>query len=73
MKSFQATAILWMKGILEHEYGVPHREIEWFSDLDEDIEFEKPKGLTLTRTARYDVGARRSWSKAGSTRCCTPT
>lgn len=49
VKSFQATAILWMKGILEHEYGVPHRDIEWFSDLDEDIEFEKPKGLKLTR------------------------
>ncbi len=49
VKSFQATAILWMKGILEHEYGVPHREIEWFSDLDEDIEFERPKGLKLTR------------------------
>ena len=49
VKSYQATAILWMRGILEHEYGVPHREIEWFSDLDEDIEFEKPKGLRLTR------------------------
>lgn len=49
VKSFQATAILWMRGILEHEYGVPHRQIEWFSDLDEDISFEKPDGLRLTR------------------------
>ncbi len=49
VKSFQATAILWMKGILEHEYGVPHKEIDWYSDLDEDIEFERPKDLRLTR------------------------
>lgn len=49
VKSFQATAILWMRGILEHEYGVPHRQIEWFSDLDEDIAFELPAGLKLTR------------------------
>ena len=49
VKSFQATAILWMRGILEHEYGVPHKSIEWFSDLDEDIEFKKAEGLRLTR------------------------
>ena len=49
VKSFQATAILWMKGILEHEYGVPHKQVDWFSDLDEDIEFERPKDLKLTR------------------------
>ena len=25
VKQFQATAIVWMRGILEHEYGVPHQ------------------------------------------------
>ena len=49
VKSFQATAMLWMRGILEHEYGVPHRAIEWFSDLDEDIAFDPPADLRLTR------------------------
>ncbi|MGE3710022.1 MAG: ABC transporter substrate-binding protein, partial [Hyphomicrobiaceae bacterium] len=49
VKSFQATAILWMRGILEHEYGVPHKSIDWYSDLDEDIEFERPGDLRLTR------------------------
>jgi len=51
VKSFQATAILWMRGILEHEYGVPHQSIQWFSELDEDVEFEPPPGLHLTRLA----------------------
>ena len=49
VKAFQATAMLWMRGILEHEYGVPHASVEWFSDLDEDIPFEKPADLKLTR------------------------
>src|SRR3954469_18522813 len=51
VKQFQATAILWMRGILEHEYGVPHRSIDWYSELDESIDFEKPKDLKLTRLA----------------------
>lgn len=49
VKQFQSSAQLWMRGILEHEYGVPHRSIEWFSELDESIEFEPPKNLKLTR------------------------
>jgi 4,5-dihydroxyphthalate decarboxylase len=49
VKQFQATAILWMRGILEHEYGVPHRSIDWVSELDESIDFEKPADLRLTR------------------------
>jgi 4,5-dihydroxyphthalate decarboxylase len=49
VKSFQATAILWLRGILEHEYGVPHKSIEWFSELDEDVEFTPPPDLKLVR------------------------
>ena len=30
LRNFQATANLWIRGILEHEYGVPHRSIDWF-------------------------------------------
>lgn len=51
IKNFQVTAILWMRGILEEEYGIPHTAIDWYSDLDEDIEFERPKNLRLTRVA----------------------
>jgi 4,5-dihydroxyphthalate decarboxylase len=49
VKSFQVTAILWMRGILEHEYGVPHKSVEWFAEIDEDVEFTPPPDLKLTR------------------------
>jgi 4,5-dihydroxyphthalate decarboxylase len=49
IKSFQVSAILWMRGILEHEYGVPCKSIEWLSEIDEDVEFAPPPDLKLTR------------------------
>ena len=49
VKSFLVTAILWLRGILEHEYGVPHKSIEWFAELDEDVDFTPPAGLKLHR------------------------
>jgi 4,5-dihydroxyphthalate decarboxylase len=49
VKSYQVTAVLWLRGILEHEYGVPHKSIDWYSDLDEDVDFTPPAGLRLTR------------------------
>ncbi len=48
VKSFQATAILWMRGILESEYGVPHKSIDWYAELDEDVAFTPPPDLRLT-------------------------
>lgn len=49
VKQYQSSAQLWMRGILEHEYGVPHKSMEWFSELDESIDFEPPADLKLTR------------------------
>jgi 4,5-dihydroxyphthalate decarboxylase len=49
LKSFLVTAGHWLRGILEHEYGVPHRSVKWFCELDEDIEFPVPAGLDVTR------------------------
>jgi 4,5-dihydroxyphthalate decarboxylase len=49
VKSYQVSAVLWLRGILEHEYGVPHKSIEWYAELDEDVEFTPPPGLKLTR------------------------
>jgi 4,5-dihydroxyphthalate decarboxylase len=51
VKSFQVTAVNWLRGILESEYGVPHRSIEWYAEIDEDVEFTPPPGLKLTRLA----------------------
>lgn len=49
VKSFQVTAVHWMRGILESEYGVPHKSIEWFAEIDEDVAFTPPPDLKLTR------------------------
>jgi 4,5-dihydroxyphthalate decarboxylase len=48
VNQFQTTAVLWIRGILEHEYGVPHKQIDWYAELDEDIDFTPPKDLRLT-------------------------
>jgi 4,5-dihydroxyphthalate decarboxylase len=47
-KIFIVSGIHWQRGILEQEYGVPHKSIDWYAELDEDIEFTPPQGLKLT-------------------------
>jgi hypothetical protein len=37
VKFFLISAALWMRGILEHEYGVPFKSIKWFTELDEEL------------------------------------
>lgn len=49
VKFFLISAALWMRGILETEYDVPFKSIEWFTELDEDVDFTPPEGLKLTR------------------------
>jgi 4,5-dihydroxyphthalate decarboxylase len=49
LKSYLVSAGHWMRGILEHEHGVPHRTIDWYAELDEDVPFEVPAGLKLHR------------------------
>ena len=53
VKAFQTSAVVWERGILEHEYGVPHRSIDWFAEIDEDVDFTPPPGLRLHRL-RHD-------------------
>ncbi len=48
-KQYQSSAQLWMRGILEHEYGVPHRSMEWFTELDESVDFNPPPDLKISR------------------------
>lgn len=49
IKTFQTTAILWMRGMLEHEYGVPHTSVQWISELAEDVAFTPKPGLSFER------------------------
>lgn len=49
VKTLMTTAVLWMRGILEHEYGVPLTSIEWFAELENDVEVAAPPGFKITR------------------------
>ena len=49
VKTLMTTAVLWMRGQLEHEYGVPLKSIEWFAELDNDVDVKLPTDLKLTR------------------------
>lgn len=50
LKNFQATALVWIRGILEDEYQVPYTAMEWHAEKEEDVPFDPPKGLKLVRT-----------------------
>ncbi|HWP56488.1 MAG TPA: hypothetical protein VNL14_01235 [Candidatus Acidoferrales bacterium] len=50
LRNFQATTNLWLRGILEHEFGVPHRKIHWYSQDEEEVEFTRPADLWWERT-----------------------
>jgi 4,5-dihydroxyphthalate decarboxylase len=51
LRNFQATANLWIRGILEHEYQLPHRCIQWFKQDEEEVEWTPPSGLNIQRIA----------------------
>ena len=52
LRNFSATTNLWVRGILEHEYQVPHRKIQWFTEDEEEVEFTPPADLSLVRLPR---------------------
>jgi 4,5-dihydroxyphthalate decarboxylase len=47
--NFQPAGNVWIRGILEEDYGVPHKSIDWFTERGEDIDFEPAPGLRITR------------------------
>lgn len=49
LKEFQATAVVWLRGILQHEYGVPLDSIEWLCELDETLEFAPRADFRIKR------------------------
>lgn len=48
VKTMMTSAILWMRGILQHEYGVPLNSIEWVAELNNDIDVQLPSDTKLT-------------------------
>jgi 4,5-dihydroxyphthalate decarboxylase len=49
LKQFQSTALVWLRGILQHEYGVPLETIEWHCELDETVDFDGASRLKIVR------------------------
>jgi 4,5-dihydroxyphthalate decarboxylase len=49
LKQFQSTALVWLRGILQHDYGVPLESIEWFCELDETIDFTGTRDFKIVR------------------------
>jgi 4,5-dihydroxyphthalate decarboxylase len=45
--NFQPAGNIWLRGILEEHYGVPHQSITWVVDRSEDVPFTPPPGLKL--------------------------
>lgn len=49
VKTLMTSAVLWMRGILQHEYGVPLESIEWVAELDDDVEVQLPSNIRYRR------------------------
>jgi 4,5-dihydroxyphthalate decarboxylase len=47
--NFQPAGNVFMRGILEEEYGVRHDCMHWFTERGEDIDFEPHEGLVIER------------------------
>ena len=45
VKTLMTTAVLWMRGILQHEYGVPLNSIEWVAELNNDVDVQLPPDI----------------------------
>jgi 4,5-dihydroxyphthalate decarboxylase len=49
--NFQPASNIWMRGILEEEYGLPHRQVTWLVERSEDVAFAPPKDLRIEMIA----------------------
>jgi 4,5-dihydroxyphthalate decarboxylase len=55
LRSFQTTAGVWARGILQHEYGVDLSSIEWVAQDEEDLPLAKNFHLRLRRAPEGDT------------------
>jgi 4,5-dihydroxyphthalate decarboxylase len=49
--NFQPASNIWMRGILEEEYGLPHRQVTWLVERSEDVAFTPPQDLRIEMIA----------------------
>jgi 4,5-dihydroxyphthalate decarboxylase len=55
VKTMMTTAILWTRGILQSEYGVPLNSIEWVQEMDDDVDVKLPADIKVQK-----LGAKKS-------------
>ena len=55
LRTLQNTASMWMRGILQDEYGVDLASITWVSEDEEDVEFTPPSLMKLERPPRGET------------------
>jgi len=56
--NFQPASNIWMRGVLEEHYGVPHRQCIWVVEREEDVPFAPAQDLRIEMIApgkRLDV------------------
>jgi hypothetical protein len=67
---YQETAVLWSRGIIEYEFGLLARDIEWFMKRGADKShgeatgFQRPPSVRLNQIPRQH----QCWRNAGSRR-----
>ena len=49
--NFQPASNIWMRGILEDEHALPHRQVTWMVERSEDVAFSPPKDLRIEMNA----------------------
>ncbi len=52
LKTYQATAILYLRGLLASEYNVDLTSIDWVTEFKEEIPFETPTDIRLSRAPK---------------------
>ncbi len=45
VKTLMTSAVLWMRGMLQHEYGVPLDSITWVAEIEDDVKVTLPAGI----------------------------
>ena len=45
--NFQPASNIWMRGILQDEYSLPHRQVTWVVERSEDVAFTPPQDLRI--------------------------
>jgi 4,5-dihydroxyphthalate decarboxylase len=52
VKTMMTSAVLWMRGILQHEYGVPLNSIDWVAEIESDVSVSLPADIKYSLAPR---------------------